>query len=315
MNSENGFKSPGRQALLPGVRQMTGHGTKMGPKKEAAIIALQTYWSVEEAARVVGISAQTLYRWLDDPPFAAAYRKATLATYRQAIGRLQQSSGALVSVLVIVMRDSTAPTSARASAAAGILRHAKTGTESELVAARYADVKRSKEVLKLQRLANGEGAAPAGESGHSPIRGHGAKFPRRQQAAIIALLTHRNIPEAARAIGISTPSLYRRMGEEEFAAAYLQARLAAFGRACARLRLAAGDAITTLQNIAGDSRETPGMRGRAADLALAHAGDASDEDIETYVANLGGSRAVLKVLHADRRMFDDIAHGRPRSAA
>lgn len=293
---------------------MVGHGTKMG-RKQAAIIALQTHWSVEEAARVAGISAQTLYRWLDDPDFAAAYRKATLTTYRQSIGRLQQSSGALVAVLVTVMRDPAATTSARASAAAGVLRHAKTGTETEQVAVRYADLKRSQEASKQERRANGDGTAPAGERGSSRIKGHGAKFPRRHKAAIIALLTHRNIPEAARAIGISTQTLYRWIEEEEFAAAYLQARLAAFGRACARLRLVAGEAITTLQNIAGDPRTTPGMRGRAADIALSHAGDASAEDIEACVAELDGSRAVLTVLHADRRMFEDIARQRPRLAA
>lgn len=293
---------------------MVGHGTKMGRKKEAAIIALQTHWSVEEAARVAGISAQTLYRWLDDPDFAAAYRKARLATYRQSIGRLQQSSGALVAVLVTVMRDPAATVSTRARAVDRILRHAKTATETEQVAVRYAELKRAQAASKQERRAN-DGAAPAGERGSSPIKGHGAKFPRRHQSAIIALLTHRNIPEAARAIGISTQTLYRWMGEEEFAAAYLQARLAAFGRACARLQLVAGEAITTLHKIAGDPRTTPGMRGRAVDIALSHAGDASAEDIEACVAELDGSRAVLTVLHADRRMFEDIARERPRVAA
>jgi Helix-turn-helix domain len=286
----------------------------MGRKQEAAIAALLTHWSVEEAARVAGIGAQTLYRWLDDPDFAAAYRKATLVTYRQSIGRLQQSSGALVSVLVTVMRDPAATASTRARAADRVLRHAKTATETEQVAVRFAELKRAQEASKQERRAN-DGAAPAGERGSSRIKGHGAKFPRRHQAAIIALLTHRNIPEAARAIGISTQTLYRWMGEEEFAAAYLQARLAAFGRASARLRLVAGEAITTLQNIAGDPRTTPGMRGRAADIALSHAGDASAEDIEACVAELDGSRALLTVLHADRRMFEDIARERPRLAA
>ena len=74
---------------------------------------------------------KTSYRWLDDPDFAAAYRKATLATYRQAIGRLQQSSGALGAVLVTVMRDPAATAPARVRAADGILRHAKTATETE----------------------------------------------------------------------------------------------------------------------------------------------------------------------------------------
>lgn len=293
---------------------MVGHGTKMSRKQEAAIVALQTHWSVEEAARVVGRSAQTLYRWLDDPDFAAANRKASLATYRQSIGRLQQASGALVAALVMVARDPAATTSTRARACDRVLRHAKTATETEQVAVRFAEWNRAQAASKQERSAN-DGAAPAGERGSSPIKGHGAKFPRRQQAAIIALLTHRSIPEAARAIRVSTQTLYRRMGEGEFAAAYLQARLAAFGRACTRLRLAAGEAITTLLNIVGDPRTTPGMRGRAADIAFSHAGAASAEDIEACVSAQHSSHAVLTVLNADKRMFEDIARERPRVAA
>ena len=73
---------------------MVGHGTKFGRKKEAAIAALLTQRNVEEAARKAGIGIQTLYRWMKDPEFDAAYRKARRASLDQAITRLQQGSSA-----------------------------------------------------------------------------------------------------------------------------------------------------------------------------------------------------------------------------
>ncbi len=39
------------------------------------------------------------------------------------------------------------------------------------------------------------------------MKGHGTKFGRKKEAAIAALLTHRNIEEAAKAVGISSPTL------------------------------------------------------------------------------------------------------------
>jgi hypothetical protein len=51
------------------------------------------------------------------------------------------------------------------------------------------------------------------------------------------------------------------------------------------------------------------------DLALSHAGDASAEDTEACVTELDCSHAVLTVLHADRRMVDDIGRELPRAAA
>jgi hypothetical protein len=41
------------------------------------------------------------------------------------------------------------------------------------------------------------------------MKGHGAKFGRKQEDAIIALMTHRSLDEAANATGISTLTLGR----------------------------------------------------------------------------------------------------------
>ena len=56
---------------------------KLGPKKEAAILALLSSQSMEDAARVAGVIPRTLYRWLGEPAFNAAYCNARRAIYSQ----------------------------------------------------------------------------------------------------------------------------------------------------------------------------------------------------------------------------------------
>jgi hypothetical protein len=67
------------------------------------------------------------------------------------------------------------------------------------------------------------------------MTGHGAKFARKKEEAIFALLTHRTIEEAARSIGIDPKTLLRWMKEPEFDKAYRAAKRAAFGQSIARL--------------------------------------------------------------------------------
>jgi len=51
------------------------------------------------------------------------------------------------------------------------------------------------------------------------MTGHGAKFGRKKEDAIVALLTHRTVEEAARAIKVATKTLLRWQKEPEFDAA------------------------------------------------------------------------------------------------
>jgi len=54
---------------------------KLGGKKEAAMLALLTSRSVEDAARTAAVPPRTLYRWMKDPEFDAAYRRAKRAAF------------------------------------------------------------------------------------------------------------------------------------------------------------------------------------------------------------------------------------------
>jgi hypothetical protein len=121
---------------------MKGHGSKFGRKKEAAIAALLTHRSVEDAARSVEIGVTTLLRWMQIPEFAAAFLKARRAAVSQATARLQQNSGAAVSTMLKIMVDPNAPASCRLRAADRVLEYGLRGMETEDVHARVSALER-----------------------------------------------------------------------------------------------------------------------------------------------------------------------------
>jgi transposase-like protein len=117
--------------------------------------------------------------------------------------------------------------------------------------------------------------------------GHGAKFGRKQEDAIAALLSQRNVEEAARSVGIGTNTLLRWLKLPDFHAAYRDARRAAFSQSIARLQQASSAAATTLMKVMLDPNSPASTRVRAADSVLGHAAKAIEiEDIEARVAAL-----------------------------
>jgi transposase-like protein len=126
-------------------------GEKLGAKREAAILALLTARSIEDAARTAGVPPRTLHRWLQEPEFDAAYRKARRAAYGQATARLQQATSAAVSTLLKIMVDTNAPPSTRVRAADSVLDHAKQAIEIEDVEVRVAALEQAAELSKQGR--------------------------------------------------------------------------------------------------------------------------------------------------------------------
>jgi transposase-like protein len=119
------------------------------------------------------------------------------------------------------------------------------------------------------------------------MKGHGTKFGRKKEEAVAALLSQRNVEEAARSVGIGGNTLLRWMQEPEFEAAYREARRLAFGQSIARLQQAASAAATTLLKIMVDPNTPAASRVRAADRVLDHAAKAIEiEDIEVRVSEL-----------------------------
>jgi hypothetical protein len=119
------------------------------------------------------------------------------------------------------------------------------------------------------------------------MRGHGAKFGRKKEEAIVALLTQRNVEEAARVTGIGTQTLIRWLKVPEFQDAWREARRAALSQSAARLQQASSAAVSTLVKIMIDPNAPASTRVRAADRVLDHAKHAlENEDIEVRVAAL-----------------------------
>jgi hypothetical protein len=125
---------------------MIGHGAKFGRKKEAAIAALLTQRTSEEAARSVGIAPATLRRWQKEPEFDAAFRLAKVTAYRQTIARMHQLSGAAVSTLGKVMLDAATPPAIKVRAADSILNHTAKSIEIEEIDARLKDLEAAAEM-------------------------------------------------------------------------------------------------------------------------------------------------------------------------
>ena len=80
-------------------------GGKFGRKKEDAIAGLLTQRNIEEAAKVAGIGANTLLRWLKVPEFQTAYREARRAAFGQRVAQLQQGTSAAATTLLKTMID------------------------------------------------------------------------------------------------------------------------------------------------------------------------------------------------------------------
>ena len=115
----------------------------------------------------------------------------------------------------------------------------------------------------------------------------GTKFGRKMEEAIAALLTQRNVEEAAKAAGISTRTLLRWMKEPEFQKAYREARRTAYSQAVAKLQQGATAAATTLLKIMLDQSTPSSVRIRAAECIMNHSSKAIEiEDVEARVAEL-----------------------------
>jgi hypothetical protein len=119
---------------------------ELAPRQEAAIVALLTAPTIEEAAMWAGVGKRTLYRWLDIPDFNAAYRKAKRAAFSQALARLQLGAAAAATTILNIMSDESVPTSTRLKAADCVLSHARIGMEIDEIDARLTALEQAGEL-------------------------------------------------------------------------------------------------------------------------------------------------------------------------
>ena len=127
------------------------------------------------------------------------------------------------------------------------------------------------------------------------MQGHGAKFGRKKEEAVIALLTQRNVEEAARSIGISTATLMRWQKLPEFRKAFREARREPFGQSMARLHQMSSAAVATLGKVMIEPGPPASVRVRAAEAIITYGAKAIEiEDIEARVAELEWAAEVAR---------------------
>jgi lambda repressor-like predicted transcriptional regulator len=113
---------------------------KLSPVQEQAIVALLSHANTRAAAKSVGVDEATLWQWLQDKDFHAAYMTARRETVQHALARLQQVSTEAVNTLREVMRDKTAKGSERVSAAKAIIEYSIKAVEIEGLAQRVDEL-------------------------------------------------------------------------------------------------------------------------------------------------------------------------------
>ena len=119
------------------------------------------------------------------------------------------------------------------------------------------------------------------------MAGHGEKLGRKQEDAIAALLTQRNIEEAARAAGVGTRTLIRWLKLPNFGKEYRKARREAVHQSVARMQQATGAAASVVLKLMTDPNVPAAVKLRAAECVFDRAFKGVElEDIEERVSAL-----------------------------
>src|ERR1700677_1878878 len=101
--------------------------------------------------------------------------------------------------------------------------------------------------------------------------GHGAKFSRKMEEAVAAVLSQRNLDEAARVAGVGVAPLMRWQKLPEFQDALRKARREALSQTIGRLQQGSSAAATTLLKVMLEQTTPPSTKVRAADSVMNHA--------------------------------------------
>ena len=114
--------------------------SSLTPIQERAIIALLSHANIRTAAKAVKVDEATLWRWLQDKDFHAAYMNIRRESVSLAIARLQQASTEAVNTLKAIAKDKEASASARVMAAKAIIEYSIKAVEVEDLANRVAEL-------------------------------------------------------------------------------------------------------------------------------------------------------------------------------
>jgi transposase-like protein len=119
------------------------------------------------------------------------------------------------------------------------------------------------------------------------MAGHGSKSDRKRDEAIEALLSHRTVEEAERAVGIAPNTLRRWLKQPVFDAAYREAKRLRFSQSNALFQGASPAAASTIVKLALDPSTPASTRLRAAESILDRSAKAVEtEDLQARLTEL-----------------------------
>jgi hypothetical protein len=107
------------------------HIVRLTAKQERVLVLLLSEPTIQEAAKKARVNERTLFRWLAEPAFAAAYRRARRAAVTKAVSRLQYAAAAAVGAVVRLMADGGVPPAVRLAAARTVLEMSLRGVALE----------------------------------------------------------------------------------------------------------------------------------------------------------------------------------------
>ena len=111
----------------------TGPLRDLTPREAEFLTSLLTEATVTSAAEKVGLSQRTAFHYLEDPGFKEAYRKARQQVVHHALAQIQTCASEAVDTLRKVMKDSSASSRSRVSAAKAVVETAVKVAELEEV--------------------------------------------------------------------------------------------------------------------------------------------------------------------------------------
>lgn len=115
----------------------------LDPAQQNALSALLNSPTVADAAKKARLSQATLYRYLREPSFKAAYRHARTEIVEHAITQMQRDCATASNTLREVCEDKQAPASARVSAAKTIIDGAVKAVELQDLTARLEELEKT----------------------------------------------------------------------------------------------------------------------------------------------------------------------------
>lgn len=96
-------------------------GADLTPKQLKGLEALLTEPTIQRAAEVAAISYTQLRRWLEQPAFAEAYRRARTIAFETVLVSLQTTTQRAIETLSQLMENTETPASVRMNCAARLL--------------------------------------------------------------------------------------------------------------------------------------------------------------------------------------------------